>query len=86
MLDQEIKYYREHLGEWLTQYPQRFVLVKGNELVGTFDTQEQALTEGVRRFGLSSFLIRRVQEHQDEIRIPALTLGLLNGNSTHSVS
>ncbi|HCG03263.1 MAG TPA: hypothetical protein DEV93_22335 [Chloroflexi bacterium] len=77
--------YASHLAEWLVTYPGRFVLVKGDELVGAFDTMEDALREGARRFGLQAFLVRRVVSEQEEVRVPALTLGLLTANPTHSV-
>ncbi len=82
MLEQERQFYDEHLQEWLQKYHNRFVLVKGRELIGTFDTNEEALTEGARRFGLDSFLVRRVEEKQPLVDIPALALGILSANST----
>lgn len=85
MLDTERQYYSENLARWLGQYPGKFVLVKGQELIGTFDTAEGALAEGARRFGLQPFLVRRVQEQQEEVSIPALTLGILRANTTRSV-
>ncbi len=85
MLDTERQFYAENLAKWLSQYPGKFVLVNGQELIGTFDTAEDALTEGARRFGLKPFLVRRVQEQQEEISVPALTLGILRANTTRSV-
>jgi hypothetical protein len=40
------------LGKW--------VLIKGDELVGTFDTQNDAIAEGYRHFGNVPFLVREV--------------------------
>ena len=85
MLEQERNFYQEMLGEWLSIYSNKFVLIKGQELIGTFDTSSEALAEGARRFGLTSFLIRQIQDTQEEVNIPALTLGLLNASSTHSI-
>jgi hypothetical protein len=68
--------FEEHKAEWLSRYQERFVLVKGRELIGVFNTIEEALEEGVRHFGLTSFLIKRVEEEEDEVQIPAVTLGL----------
>ena len=85
MLEEERDYYDQHLDEWLRQYPGRFVLVKGAELVGAFDTMEDALAEGARRFGLTSYLIRRVEPTQPIVHIPALSLGLLHADSARPV-
>ncbi len=84
MLEHERAYFDAHLSEWLQHYPQRFVLVKGEELIGTFDTQDDALREGARRFGLAPFLIRRVEMQRPVAEIPALTLGLLRADSARS--
>ncbi len=86
MLEQEIAFYNEKLPEWLQQHANRFVLVKGQELVGFYDTNEDALTEGARRFGLQSFLVRRVEPTQTDVRIPALTLGILRAYPTHTTT
>lgn len=85
MLEQELAYYAEHLAEWLAKHQGKFVLVKGRELVGVFENQNEALAEGARRFGLESFLARRVEEAEELVHVPALTLGLLRADSEHSV-
>lgn len=83
MLEQELKYFIENRTDWISRYPNKFVLIKGAELVGTFDTLDEALAEGARRFGLESFLARRVDQDEREVNIPALTLGILRANSSH---
>jgi len=66
-LDQEIRFYNDNLADWLTRFKDRFVLVKGDELIGVYNTSSEALAEGARRFGLQSFLVRQVQEQQPDI-------------------
>jgi hypothetical protein len=85
MLEQERKFYAENLAEWLKLYPGKFVVVKGRELVGTFDTIEEAITEAARRFALDSVLVRRVQDQEETVSVPALTLGILRADTTRSV-
>lgn len=85
MLEQERAFYDQHLPEWLEQCPGRVALIKGQQLIGFFDVETDALREGARRFGLESFLVRRVEPAQQEVVIPALTLGLINANPTYSV-
>ena len=84
MLETERQFYEENLEAWLRQYAGRFVLVKDRELVGVFDTVNDALAEGARRFGLQSFLVRRVEPAQQEARVPALTLGVLHADPSHA--
>ena len=83
MLEKERKYFKIHRAEWLKQYPDKFVLVKDEELIGVFNTQQEALVEGARRFGTESFLVRQVEESEQLVYIPALTLGILRADSTH---
>jgi hypothetical protein len=85
MLDIERKYFEKNMPEWLHRHSGKFVLIKGEELVGIFDKVEDALAEGARRFGTDSFLVRLVEESEETIYIPALTLGVLRANSTHPV-
>lgn len=84
MLEQERDFYDTHLEEWLRSLAGRFALVKGQELIGTFDTIDDAIREGGRRYGLQSFLVRRIEKTQEPVRIPALTFGLLHAGNQHA--
>lgn len=84
MLNQEREFFESHRQDWLVHYADRFVLVKGKRLVGVFSTIDEALSEGTRLFGLNSFLIRQVKPSEEEIYVPALTLGLLSATSSSS--
>jgi hypothetical protein len=85
MLEREIKYFEEHRDELLAKHRHQFVLIKGDQLIDAFQTIEQALSEGTRRFGLDSYLVRQVEESEQPITIPALTLGILGANTPHPV-
>jgi len=80
MLDRERAYFEAHRDEFLRLYPKRFVVIKDEELLGVFNTIEEALAEGARRVGLQPFLTRQVVEVQPEVAVPALMLGLLRAN------
>lgn len=84
MLEKEIKYFEDNRAQWLKEFPGKFVLIKDENLIGYFDNQKDALAEGARRFGNQSFLVRKVEESDEVIYIPALTLGILHADSTHS--
>jgi hypothetical protein len=77
MLDEERRFFEESFGEWQQKFPGKVVLVKGRNLVGVFDNDNDALAEGARRYQLQPFLVRRVAPAEDEISLPALTLGIL---------
>jgi hypothetical protein len=80
MLDKEIDVYNKNLPEWLKANGGKFVAIKDDNVIGFFDTFESALSEAAKRYGLDSYLIRRVVQKQDDIIVPALTLGLLRAN------
>ncbi len=82
MLEEEMLYFNKHLSEWIVNHSDNFVLIKGHDLIGFYNTFDEALAEGARRFGLVSFLVRQVTEKQNEVNIPALSLGILNAHFT----
>ena len=86
MLEKERQYFSENHAELLSRHLGKIVLVKGGELIGAFNTIEEALAEGARRFGLTPFLVREVSATEEkEINIPALTLGLLRADSSRPI-
>ncbi len=80
-LQQERKVFLEKQAEWQKTHPGKFVLVKGEALIGVFDSDATAVSEGIRSFGLEPFLVRNVEEKEEAIRIPALMFGLLHADS-----
>ena len=62
MLEREQSFYHTHVEEFTNLYKGKVLLIKGEELIGIFDSEEEAYSEGVRRFGNEPFLIKRVIE------------------------
>ncbi len=85
MLVAERQFFDENRAAWLGTHAGQFVLVKGRDLIGTFNTYDEALAEGARRFGLESFLVRQVVDADQEVRAPALMLGILRANPACAV-
>lgn len=81
MLDQERAAFSAHAAEWTRLHPGKFAVVKGDALAGVFDTIDDALAAGARAFGLEPFLVRQLGQPPEQIRIPALTMGLLRADS-----
>lgn len=84
MLEKERKYFEKHRAQWLKEFPGKYVLIKHEDLLGTFDNQKDAIVEGARICGSESFLVRKIEESEEIIYIPALTLGILRADTTHS--
>lgn len=76
MLATETAFFDRNRESFAERYPGRYLLIRGESLVGHFDTFEAAVDEGARRFGRGPFLARRVGEDAPTLSAPALTLGL----------
>lgn len=59
-LAEELATFEAHRSELLGSAENRFALVHHSEVVGTYDTELDAITEGYRRFGNVPFLVKRV--------------------------
>ena len=79
-LEKELKFFAENKTQWTEVHLGKFVLVKGDELIGVFDNAETAITEGAKRFGTESFLVRQLNPEEKDVYIPALALGLLRAH------
>lgn len=62
---------REHMG--------KYVLIREDAVTGTYDDFQTASDEGLRQFGNSLFLIRKIGE--DTVNLaPSIVLGLTSGD------
>lgn len=77
-LEKELALFEKMKPDWLKIYEGKFVLIKGEEFLGAFDTPDNAYTEGVRRFGREAFLVKKVSAVEEVYRNQALSLGLIN--------
>ena len=59
-LIKESAIFRKNYASWLKKYPAKFVLIKNTEVVGFFDTLEQAFSKGTAQFGLADFFIEQI--------------------------
>lgn len=59
-LEKEFSAYQDAL-ESLAAEEGRFVLVHGTNVVGVFDTYEDALQEGYKEFELEPFLVKQIK-------------------------
>lgn len=57
---EESSTYEANVERWAERLAGEFVLIRGIEVVGFFATDEKALTEGYKRFGIAPFFIKQV--------------------------
>ena len=57
----ELETYEQHRERLIASDLGRWVLVHDSELAGVFDTQDDAIGEGYRRFGNVPFLVKEIE-------------------------
>ena len=60
VLRPELEAYEGKKQELVKHYPGKFVLFHGKELIGSFDTFDNAAKEAIQKFGKGPSLIRQV--------------------------
>src|SRR5690242_8350191 len=64
-IEQEWTTYRREVGRLLAEgHEGRFVLIKGDQIVGLFDTEEETVAAGYRLFTRPPFLVQQVREYE----------------------
>jgi len=58
MLDKEFQYYLDHQDELVKEYNGKFIVIKGESVIGSYDTEIQAYTETIKEHELGTFLIQ----------------------------
>lgn len=81
ILERELKFYESKKAEWLQRCPGLFVVIKGEELLGTFRTFDEAFEAGLEKWGNQPFLIKQVEETEPTVQHPALSVGLLHAHT-----
>jgi len=79
-LEQELETFKHLKDDLLKVHPNKFALIKGDQLIGTYDNPENAYTEGVARFGKDIFLVKRISETEEVYRNQALFSGLVHAH------
>jgi len=79
-LAEESAFYLQKKEELLATTEGKFALIKGQRLVGVFDSPDRAYAEGVAEFGNVPMLI--IQVRKDAVRplVPSLTLGVIRAS------
>ena len=76
-LAKEKAFLQENQEALAARYPGKYLLIKGAEVHGAYETYDQGVTAGVREFAAGPFLVRSVQQPHDSEppSIPALSIG-----------
>ena len=67
MLEKEYNYFLKNKESLLQKYPDQFIVIVGETVVGNYTTQEEALTEASKTHALGTFLIQKVSADQEDM-------------------
>jgi len=79
-LQEELEYFESIKDDLLKHHRNKFALIKGQQLVDTYTTWEEAFNAGIDRFGNVPFLIKPVQEKDESAQYPAFLVGAISVN------
>lgn len=81
LLETEVNFFQSHLADFQKRYPGRYLLVHGRKLHGDYDTFEEAVNEGARRFKAGPFLVRQTTQPNELAQtVHVLKHGLLSAH------
>ena len=82
MLDTEIKYFESQREKLQAKHKDKFVLIKGEVVIGIYDSEVAAYREGLNKIGNEPFLIKKISgPEEDTVYLPAVVLGLIDADT-----
>ncbi|MGD9852454.1 MAG: DUF5678 domain-containing protein [Nitrospirales bacterium] len=64
-LDKEFQYYKDNQEELVRRYENKFIVIKGEEVVGDYDTEIEAYESAKKNFPVGTFLIQHCLPGQE---------------------
>lgn len=74
-LAQEIVCYETNRAKLVEDHPNQYVLIKGDKIVGFFDSEGDAIRAGHEKFGVDPFLVRLCVESTAPVLFTSLYVG-----------
>jgi len=66
MLEKEYNYFIKNKATLLQKYPDQFIVIINETVVGNYVSQEQALREASSKYTLGTFLIQQVSNNPED--------------------
>jgi len=80
IFQKELEYYEKNKQSFLKNYQNQFLLIKGEELFGSFTNEVDAYKTGVEKFGNEAFLIKQVVKKETIQTNYSLYSGLIHAS------
>lgn len=65
MLDKEYKYFSENMPALYKRYGHKFLVIKGNRVIGSYDNELLALKTTLKKEDLGTFLVQECVEKSE---------------------
>ena len=62
MLEKEFKYYLDNQSHLIDQYSEKYIVIKGEKVVGVYDSDEEAYFDSIQKYKAGTFLIQYCEE------------------------
>ncbi len=69
-LNREQSIYEANLSRWIEEHEGEYVLIKGDQVEGFYDSRDGALSAGYSRFGIGSLFVKQVLPTEPVHHIP----------------
>lgn len=73
----ELATYEKKKEELLNKYEGKVVVIKGDEIIGIYDNETEALKAVLEKYGYIPVLIKRIVREERPEHLPSYTYGLL---------
>lgn len=60
-LEKEFNYYLEHQKELVSKYNGKFIVIKNHQVIGTFDSELEAIKKTAVKHELGTFLVQKCE-------------------------
>ena len=67
MLESEFAYYLEHQAELAKKHEGKFVVIKGQKVIGVYDDEIEAMTKTAEEHELGTFLVQKCSADRDSV-------------------
>ena len=61
----EFKYYVDHQNELVAKYLDKFIVIKGQQVIGVYDRELDAVLETAKSHPMGTFLVQKCEPGQD---------------------
>jgi hypothetical protein len=58
MLEKEFQFFLDHQAELVAKYSGKFLVIRGTEVIGAYDSDEEAYFQTLKKFEPGTFLIQ----------------------------